>query len=494
MTRHLGDQAFRRVLLLCLLVYLFSAKGNVEVEDTRYSIETAQAIVTRGQLDIPYSESYTLRAPDGKSYSKYGIGLALYYVPWVAASGVLSRLVHLPWPELTSFLISFANIPFAILTIILFARLLRLFGLTGSYVWLLALGLGLGTPTWHYAVSDFSEAMQMCLLILAVYGVVQGTTEGIVEGGIGFAGLFLVKLVYAPFFLLFLAYLLTRPGEWRQRIRSAALFAGPVVLAACFILWLNVARFGNPLESGYGNEARQFLPAQLWRTVPELLGSLDRGLFIYGPILVLGLLGWKRFASKYRPEALLCGGVLLGNLILAAAWHSWEGGWSWGPRLLIPALPLWLLPAAFWLERQRSQAKYWAFAAMLLISVAAQIPGVLVKDSEIHVIKEQMLTAQERRSAPSNYVAACILFWHKLGGGSEVYRVSELDIPGDHQLSLNRHRTFVGLNVWTEQVARQMNMPALRWLPLVALFLFGYLAIQIGATMKGGWAATPGVP
>src|SRR5271170_2123596 len=159
MTRHLGDQAFRRVLLLCLLVYLFSAKGNVEVEDTRYSIETAQAIVTRGQLDIPYSESYTLRAPDGKSYSKYGIGLALYYVPWVAASGVLSRLVHLPWPELTSFLISFANIPFAILTIILFARLLRLFGLTGSYVWLLALGLGLGTPTWHYAVSDFSEAM-----------------------------------------------------------------------------------------------------------------------------------------------------------------------------------------------------------------------------------------------------------------------------------------------------------------------------------------------
>jgi hypothetical protein len=494
MSEQLGERAFGRVLLLCLLAFVFSAKGNLEIEDTRYSLETAQTVVNHGQLDIPDGGDYTHKGVGGKNYSKYGIGLSLYQIPWVAAGDVTSRLIHLPTGEVTGFLLSFANIPFALLTLVLFGKLLKLFGVAGSHVWLLALALGLGTPMWHYAVSDFSEAMQMCLLLLVVYGVVQGTPEAIIEGGIGFAGLFLVKLVYAPFFLLFLAYLLTRPREFRQRIRNAALFSLPVVLAGCFVVWLNVFRFGDPLESGYGAQARLFLPGQLWQTVPELLGSPDKGLFVFGPILLLGLLGWKGFASRYRPEAVLCGGVIVVNLMIAGAWYWWQGGWSWGPRLLVPAIPLWLLPAAFWLESRRSQVKYWAFAVLMLISVAAQIPGVLVKDSEIHVVKEEMLTSQERPSAPSDYVAAWMILWHKLEGRKEAYRTSEFHIPGDRELDLTGHRTFSGFNIWTEQVARQKHLPALRWLPLVALFLFGYLAIQIGATIRDGWGATAGVP
>jgi len=63
-----------------------------------------------------------------------------------------------------------------------------------------------------------------------------------------------------------------------------------------------------------------FIPFQLWYTVPQLLGSLDKGLFIFFPILILGVFGWKEFASRYRPEAVLCGGLLVGNLVLAGDW------------------------------------------------------------------------------------------------------------------------------------------------------------------------------
>ena len=86
----LGKRMFRQVLTVCLLVCMFSAKGYIEVSDTAFSLQTAQAIVTHGQLDIPYVEGATLRGPDGRSYSKYGLGLPLYYVPWVAASDALS--------------------------------------------------------------------------------------------------------------------------------------------------------------------------------------------------------------------------------------------------------------------------------------------------------------------------------------------------------------------------------------------------------------------
>ena len=480
----LSERVLRQVLTLCLLVYIFSAKGYIEVSDTYSSLQTAQAIVTHGQLDIPYSEGATLRGSDGRSYSKYGIGLALYYVPWVAASDGLSKLTGLPGPELTGFLISFANIPFGLLALVMFSMLLRLFGVSGVSSWLLPLGLGLGTLAWRYAGYDFSEEMQMGLLMLAVYGVARGTPKAIGGGGAGFAWLFLVKLLYAAFFPLFLVYLMTRPGSLRHRVRNAALFTCPLVLAGCYVAWLNAARFGNPLESGYGSEARMFFPAQLWHTVPQLLGSLDKGLLIFCPILILGVFGWKEFISRHRPEAILCAGLLVLNLILAGAWHSWGGGWSWGPRLLVPAIPLWLLPAAFWVARRQSRAPIRILALLTLTSILTQIPGVLVKDQEIHQIKENLLTAQEQRSAPSDYVMACMLLRHKLAARDEVYRVSEFGIPGDRELDLTGYRTEIGLNVWTEQVARQMKKPALRWLPLPALFLVGYLAIRVGAMLR----------
>jgi len=481
---YLGERTFRQVLAICLVVYIFSAKGFIEVSDTSFSLQTAQAIVARRQLDIPYAKEDTLTGPDGRNYSKYGVGLPLYYIPWVVASNTLSKVTHLPAPELTGFLVSFANIPFAMLTLILFARLLTLFGMTGISTWLLPLGLGLGTLMWRYAGYDFSEEMQMGLLLLAVYGVIRGTPKAIIGAGIGFAVLFLVKLVYVAFFPIFLGYLITRPGEFRQRMRSVALFALPFVLAGCFVAWLNVVRFGNPFESGYGSEARQFLPSQLWHSVPQLLVSLDKGLFIFCPLLILGVFGWKEFASKYRPEAVLCGGVLIGNLILAGAWHSWQGGWSWGPRLLVPAIPLWLLPAGFWLARRQSRAVFWTFVLLTAISIISQIPGVLVRDQEIHDIKENMLTTEEQRVAPSDYVAAGILLRHKLIVRNEVYRTSEFHIPGDRELDLTQYRSLMGLNVWTEQVARQMNKPFLRWLPVLALLLIVYLAIRIGVTLK----------
>jgi hypothetical protein len=478
------ERMFWLMLAVCLLVYIFSVKGYIESTDPTFSLQTAQAMVSHGKLDIPPAELYTLRGRDGRSFSKYGFGLPLYYVPFVVAGNALSRFSHLPAYDLTGFLISFANIPFAILTLILFAKLLKLFGVTGVYVWFFPFVLGLATLMWEYATLDDSEQMHMGLLLLAVYGVARGTPKGMLSGGVGFAALFLVKLVYAAFFPIFLLYVITRPGDLRQRVHRAVLFTFPFVLTGCFVAWLNAVRFGSPLESGYGSEAHQFLPLQLWHTIPQLLGSLDKGLFIFSPILILGVFGWKAFASRYRPEALLCGALIIVNLLVSGAWHAWEGGWAWGPRLLVPTIPLWLLPAAFWIGRRQSRAALWLFAMLTLASIVVQVPGVLVKGQEIHHIKDVVLTADEQRSAPSDYLTGWILLRHKILEGNEVYRVSEFDIPGDREFDLTQYRTFIGLDVWTEQVARQMNKPVLRWLPVLPLFLIGYLAIKLGAALR----------
>ncbi len=46
MSELLGKRMFRQVLTVCLWVYMSSAKGCIEVSDTCFSLQTAQAIVT----------------------------------------------------------------------------------------------------------------------------------------------------------------------------------------------------------------------------------------------------------------------------------------------------------------------------------------------------------------------------------------------------------------------------------------------------------------
>jgi hypothetical protein len=189
--------------------------------------------------------------------------------------------------------------------------------------------------------------------------------------------------------------------------------------------------------------------------------------------------GWRDFFKQHRAEAALCLALIVENLIWSAAWWSWFGGWSWGPRLLVPTIPLWLLPAAFVLQKAQSRRRLYIFAFATLFAIVLQIPGVLVKDQEIHQIKEGMLTPVEQTAAPSDYVMADMLLKHKLVSHDEIYPRSEFGIPGEAPLDLEKYRTFRGLNLWTELSARQFNKPAIRWIPIAGLLIVIFLAVQI---------------
>jgi hypothetical protein len=59
--------------------------------------------------------------------------------------------------------------------------------------------------------------------------------------------------------------------------------------------------------------------------------------------------------------------------VLAATWHSWQGGWSWGPRLVIPGVVVALALTAPWIGTHAARLKLAAllFAAGFVVSLPA---------------------------------------------------------------------------------------------------------------------------
>lgn len=164
----------------------------------------------------------------------------------------------------------------------------------------------------------------------------------------------------------------------------AALAAGPVIVSALFIpprwgqralliplfllggapmfalgLWSHQQLWGSPLKTGYAflenaHYADVVQPGFFGVTAPKLeaLGgamfSPETGLFFFSSVLLLGLVTLFRLVLRQDvrihrwPRALLIGCALafLFELAFISAYKGWRGGWTLGPRYIIPVAPL----------------------------------------------------------------------------------------------------------------------------------------------------------
>jgi hypothetical protein len=148
--------------------------------------------------------------------------------------------------------------------------------------------------------------------------------------------------------------------------------------------------FGGPLSIPYAYQAETFRVGPGWLGVfslpdpvvaGKLLFSAHRGLFFTSPVLLLSAFGlWQMSRSREtRDEAWLCAAIFAVFLAVNAAFTRWHGGFTFGPRYLIPALPflaLGLAPAFQKLPRATAALAGVSVALMLLATaVNPQVPN-----------------------------------------------------------------------------------------------------------------------
>jgi hypothetical protein len=170
-----------------------------------------------------------------------------------------------------------------------------------------------------------------------------------------------------------------------------ALALGALACAAVLMAY-QYACFGSPFHLAYSSEEGFEGMKQGWfgLNLPRMirlrriLFSDYRGLLPIAPLLALAPVGLVVVARRAPGAALVSALIAVFYVLLNASYTYWEGGWSFGPRHLSPAIPficLWL--AGVWTLTPRIGRivllALWVYGASLsLIAVAtmAQPPAV----------------------------------------------------------------------------------------------------------------------
>jgi hypothetical protein len=241
----------------------------------------------------------------------------------------------------------------------------RCLGCTAGRAALLGLAYGLSTPAYVYATLAYGHQTTAFALFASFFlvwkkGPRRRPVLVFLAGSLA-AMAAVVELSVGPVSAIVGLYVLFQCLRRERRFDDLALFAVGAAIPTLLLLGYNQLAFGSPWEMGYFHHAtRQFaevhsarnplglvLPESFWRRLASLLWGGHRGLFFYAPILLLTVPGWvallaRRCYSVVVVTLLVVAAVLLVNVF----YPEWTGGWSTGPRLLVPLLPFAVLPIA----------------------------------------------------------------------------------------------------------------------------------------------------
>jgi hypothetical protein len=223
---------------------------------------------------------------------------------------------------------------------------------------LVALAIVLGSPLFFYARADFAQPLATFLMLGIIALLIDGfqrrhVRTGLMTGAVALA--ILTRQADGLVIAVVALFVLCLPlGDWRpfrDARRLGLEVALGVLLGMAVTLVLDVIRFGSPLNFGYSPD---FSGSIRWGLIGELV-SPGRGLLWYFPLLALAPFGvWLLWRRGLRHETVALVLPVLMYLPIYAKYAA-LGAWDWGPRYLVPLLPLLglLAGSVAWTHRPR---------------------------------------------------------------------------------------------------------------------------------------------
>jgi hypothetical protein len=417
----------RSLFLISFLVYGLYATGLVFpalpfTGDEPHYLLISRSLVTDGDINLAedygnreykdfYDGELDLHAYPGRKgerylYSKHLPALpaliAPFYLVAEKAARPLSALTLSDGDE-RAVIIFFSRLPICLLAsllgLVFFLSAWELTQKKGAALlaWLI---FSFSSPLLFYSHLIYPEIPVALILAAIAYGLIlkkRISAQSLLWTGAGIGLLPWFGIKYLPLAgaaLLIIVYLAARTGKIEAK--TAAAFLSPLAVSAgVFLLFLSRLYGGISPQSVYLGSARgagsplsHFLVQGPTEFLSRFLGFLfDQriGLFIYAPILILGLAGFY-FLRKRRPEpAWLLGGLFLIFWIFCSGAIYW-GGFCPPGRPLLPVAWIPALFLALALANERNKAavvirKGLIVLSFFLVFMAFPKPRLLYQDS-----------------------------------------------------------------------------------------------------------------
>jgi hypothetical protein len=388
----LSSEAARLAALYTGIVMLsiLTASGYIANPDSATMFQVARSIAHKGTFEASPCEPaprsvYCVPGADGRLYASFGLLPSVIAALPLVAGEELANLTHKDPTLPSEFLVSMTSLLVGALIPIVLVLWLTRMGFSWKPSVITALLLFFGTVLWFHSVKNFySEPFFTLALLTGAYLLgIASRPSGLLLAGFVFGcsvGCRVFGLIFAP---AFLAYCMALPnsGGWARRLSRAVIFGVGALVPVGFVAWTNYLRFGDVTKTGY----QLAIPSLAYLLSNPPIGGL-RGLLLDGevglvwftPWIVLVPLALVRFWKVRRLECALSLAILLESGLFFACYVSWHGGWSYGPRLLLPSLPFAALPLVVLFEqwrKNRAGAKI-VFATLAVASIFIQLGGL----------------------------------------------------------------------------------------------------------------------
>jgi hypothetical protein len=374
-------------------VYVLASPGRIDLIDGQVRYEVTMNWLTMGRpvlMDPGLAHLSGVTRRKGFTYSIYGAGASVAAMPLVW----IGTFYDDPPGEATRFLFSLTTSVFGALA----AAILYLFyaelGVAAKKA-LAWTGIGaFATLLWPASETTFDNGQHACLVLASVFlGFMSGKRRSPILAVLGglVAGLL---ITYQEYFVLLIPVLALSTMDWSswpgdgrtggarvlfrpfglvlkfdlrgamrefksptglspaevEALHRACLRFGLFLLATLagvgMALGYNHLRFGSVFETGKTRpESHPGLPlfGNPLTGLLTLLVSLGKSIVLYSPPIILGFAGIRRL-WRHKPQI---GFVIVGSsviLLLFISTIAFPGGdWCWGPRYLVPLVPLWAL-------------------------------------------------------------------------------------------------------------------------------------------------------
>ena len=429
------------------LFLLLVGQAQVTVLDGNSMLAVAQSIVHDGSLAVP--PELGVPGHDGETYySKYGLLLPLLSIlPVLVAQpiGALTGRVDLVEAAAAASIMPFVAGALAAALFLLGRRL----GAPRPASALVAAGIVLGTYLLPYGRDFFTEPLVALGLVVMVERALAGREQ---QAAVALALAVLARPQSAAFVPLLVGFMAVRGDGPRAIARTIP----PLAVAAVVTLAYNVHRFHDPLEFGYRPPVDPGFTTPLLEGASGLLFDLEKSLVLFAPALLIAPPALAALWRRARLTTMLLLALFAVTFVLAATWHSWQGGWSWGPRLVIPGVALVLVALGPWIgtsaRRLALAGALFAVGFVLSFSAVLAPPGMQLIDREPGTVGPQIV--RQYRELP---------------------RLTEnsVDAAGDRAARDGDYRRY--LSVWQANLVRQVGGDAA--LPALLVTLLGLAAL-----------------